>query len=65
MRRLLESVGLERRARDVTPDLHAYLAGKGTALTQAAAPMSETDDLATDVAADGEALTSGHARASA
>lgn len=28
MRRLLSDLGLERRARDVTPDLQAYIAGK-------------------------------------
>jgi hypothetical protein len=26
-RRLLEAVGLQRRARDITPDLHDYVAG--------------------------------------
>lgn len=30
LRRLLESVGLERRARDVTPTLAAYIARAGT-----------------------------------
>jgi uncharacterized protein YjiS (DUF1127 family) len=28
LRRLLSDIGLERRARDVTPDLKAYLAGR-------------------------------------
>jgi len=28
LKRLLEAVGLRRRARDVTPDLHHYIAGK-------------------------------------
>jgi hypothetical protein len=28
LRRLLEAVGLERRAKNVTPDLHAYLEAK-------------------------------------
>jgi hypothetical protein len=28
LRRLLSDIGLERRARDVTPDLRTYLAGK-------------------------------------
>jgi hypothetical protein len=30
LRRLLEAVGLERRTRDVTPDLQTYLSGKAT-----------------------------------
>jgi hypothetical protein len=29
LRRILERIGLERRPRDVTPDLRSYLAGKG------------------------------------
>jgi hypothetical protein len=29
LRRLLEALGLERRPRDVTPNLHSYIAGKG------------------------------------
>jgi hypothetical protein len=29
LRRLLESIGLERKARDVTPDLDTYLRDKG------------------------------------
>lgn len=31
MRRLLSDLGLERRARDVTPDLQTYIAGKARA----------------------------------
>lgn len=31
LRRLLEAIGLERRPRDVTPDLHSYLARKAAA----------------------------------
>jgi hypothetical protein len=31
LRRLLESLGLQRRARDVTPDLKTYLAARGSA----------------------------------
>jgi hypothetical protein len=34
LRRLLESVGLERRARDVTPTLAQYLASKAAAVAQ-------------------------------
>jgi hypothetical protein len=34
VRRLLESVGLQRRARDVTPDLRTYLAAKPVAEPQ-------------------------------
>jgi hypothetical protein len=29
LRRVLETIGLERKSRDVTPDLRSYLAGKG------------------------------------
>lgn len=28
LRRILESLGLERRSKDITPDLHTYLEGK-------------------------------------
>ena len=31
LRRLMADLGLERRARDVTPDLRDYIAGKGAA----------------------------------
>jgi hypothetical protein len=31
LRRLLEAVGLQRRARDVTPSLHDYLEAKARA----------------------------------
>jgi hypothetical protein len=30
LRRLFETIGLERRPRDITPSLQGYLAGKGT-----------------------------------
>jgi hypothetical protein len=39
LRRLLESVGLERRPRDVTPDLNAYVASR----TPPAPPQGVTD----------------------
>jgi hypothetical protein len=38
LRRLLESVGLDRRPRDVTPDLKTYIAGKQTGVIPPAEP---------------------------
>jgi hypothetical protein len=37
-RRVLATIGLERRARDVTPDLKTYIAGKQTGVIPPAAP---------------------------
>ncbi|SUZ31110.1 hypothetical protein ROE7235_00845 [Roseibaca ekhonensis] len=31
LRRLLSDLGLERKAKDITPDLHSYIAAKGQA----------------------------------
>ena len=31
LRRLLESIGLERRAKDITPDLHKFIAAENAA----------------------------------
>ena len=31
LRRLLESIGIKRRVKDITPELHEYLAGRGEA----------------------------------
>ncbi|MEY9671487.1 hypothetical protein ABIE93_001421 [Bradyrhizobium elkanii] len=44
MRRLLESVGLKRRPRDVTPNLHEYLASKSKPRREALTIDHEDDD---------------------
>jgi hypothetical protein len=41
LRRLLESIGLERRQRDVTPDLHRYIAAANAAESPGAAAGSD------------------------
>jgi hypothetical protein len=57
LRRLLESVGLERRARDVTPTLRTYLA------TSAAPVTRQIDAAATHPAADADNAPASPARA--
>ncbi|WP_050627369.1 hypothetical protein [Bradyrhizobium viridifuturi] len=44
MRRLLESVGLKRRPRDVTPSLHEYLASKSKPRREVLTIDHEDDD---------------------
>jgi glutathione S-transferase len=40
-RRVLATIGLERRARDATPDLKTYIAGKQTSVIPPAQPVAE------------------------
>lgn len=58
-RRLYETIGLRKRPRDVTPDLHSYVARRA-----AAAPVDSVSASAgTAEAGADETLTSGHADA--
>jgi hypothetical protein len=58
LRRLLESIGLERRARDVTPSLSEYLAAKA-----AARPVDSFDGAVASETGPSAERTTGHSEA--
>jgi hypothetical protein len=54
LRRLLEAVGLERRAKDITPSLQQYLAGKARSEPAGASPVLSVSQVPTPPSAHSE-----------